>query len=323
MAKIGIYATFLSEEQKQKIKKIASAYGYSIAYFKDTNEAAAGIADCEILYGYYPASLLPQAEKLRWLATASAGVDSYLEDCVYAHPDQVIVTNSAGSYGVTISEHMIMVILMLMRRMPEYTEVVRQRRWENIGAVRSILGSRFTIVGMGDIGTQLARRLKALGAAHITGVRRSLSKPADPAFQQVVTLDQLPQVIQDIDVLALCVPSTRETKGLLSREIIAQLSPKTLIVNVGRGSAIDQEALIEALNAERLAGAALDVMTPEPLPPDHPLYQAKNVLLTPHISGNMSLGYTCEVNVDMFCRNLVRYLEGEPLHHVVNRTIGY
>ena len=208
MAKVGIYATFLSEEQKQKIKKIASAYGYSIAYFKDTNEAAAGIADCEILYGYYPASLLPQAEKLRWLATASAGVDTYLEDCVYAHPDQVIVTNSAGSYGVTISEHMIMVILMLMRRMPEYTEVVRQRRWENIGAVRSILGSRFTIVGMGDIGTQLARRLKALGAAHITGVRRTLSKPADPAFQQVVTLDQLPQVIQDIDVLALCVPST-------------------------------------------------------------------------------------------------------------------
>ena len=211
---------------------------------------------------------------------------------------------------------------MLMRRQPEYDEVTRAREWKNIGAVRSICGSRITIVGTGDIGTSLARRVKALGAAHVCGVRRTL-KPADPAFDEVTTLDKLAEAVADVDVIALCVPGTPETAGLLSKEIIDGLNPKTYVVNVGRGSAIDQPALVAALNEGRIAGAALDVMTPEPLPVDDPLYDAKNVILTPHISGNMSLGLTCDINVDMFCENLERYFKGEPLAHVVDRKLGY
>lgn len=319
---IGIYADYLKQNHKQKIEAVAKAYGYHILYFNDLEEVKAGISGCEVLYGYYPAAILKQAENLRWLATASAGVDTYLSDDVYAHPERIQLTNSAGSYGTTISEHMLMVILMLMRRMPEYTALTQKREWRNIGTVRSIWGSRITIVGMGDIGTNLARRVKALGAAHVCGVRRT-HKDGDPAFDQVMTLSQLSEAVKDVDVVALCVPATQETNGLLSKEIIDGLSPKTFVVNVGRGSAIDQPALVHALNEGRIAGAALDVMTPEPLPVDDPLYDAKNVILTPHISGNMSLGRTCDLNVDMFCRNLQRYLEGEPLHHLVNRSIGY
>lgn len=322
MSTIGIYADYLLPHHKQKIEHLAKAYGYQIQYFHTLDEVNDGIAACEILYGYYPASVIKYAENLRWFATASAGVDTYLDDAIYAHPERVRLTNSAGSYGTTISEHMLMVILMLMRRMPEYTELTQNRQWRNIGAVRSIWGSRFTIVGMGDIGTNLARRVKALGAAHVCGVRRSL-KPGDPAFDQVLTLEQLPEAVLDRDVIVLCVPSTKETQNILSKEIIDSLAPQTLVVNVGRGSAIDQPALVQALNEGRIAGAALDVMTPEPLPVDDPLYSAKNVILTPHVSGNMSLGRTCDLNVDMFCRNLVRYLEGEPLHHLVDRSIGY
>ena len=121
----------------------------------------------------------------------------------------------------------------------------------------------------------------------------------------------------------MAMPSTKQTVGLISEDVLAAMSPRTLIVNVGRGSAIDQDALIRALNEDRLAGAALDVMTPEPLPADSPLYDAKNLLLTPHVSGNMSLAYTCDVNVAAFCRNLVRYFNGETLHHLVDRVIGY
>ena len=101
------------------------------------------------------------------------------------------------------------------------------------------------------------------------------------------------------------------------------MSPRTFIINVGRGSAIDQEALIEALNEGKIAGAALDVMTPEPLPKDDPLYDAKNVILTPHVSGNMTLSYTSDINVEIFCRNLERYFKGKKLHHIVDRKIGY
>lgn len=322
MKTLGIYADYLKPVHKEQIEAIAQSYGCQLRYFSTMDDVHAGIADCEILYGYYPAAVLKEAENLRWLATASAGVDTYLSDDVYAHPDLVQLTNSAGSYGTTISEHMLMVILMLMRRMPEYTELVQNRQWKNIGAVRSIWGSRITIVGMGDIGTSLARRVKALGAAHVCGVRRT-KKPADPAFDEVLTLDQLPEAVKDADVVALCVPATQETQGLLSKEIIDGLSPKTFVVNVGRGSAIDQPALVAALNEGRIAGAALDVMTPEPLPVDDPLYDAKAVILTPHISGNMSLGRTCDLNVDMFCRNLKRYFTGQPLHHLVDRSVGY
>lgn len=319
---IGIYANYLQDTHKRQIEEAIAGSDYTIRYFQDARELEEGISSCEVLYGYYPAPLLKQAESLRWLATASAGVDTYLSDAVYAHPDQVTLTNSAGSYGITISEHMIMMILMLMRRQMEYIEVTRARQWKNVGAVRSICGSRITIVGTGDIGTNLARRVKALGAAHVCGVRRT-QKAADPAFDQVTTLEHLAEAVQEADVVALCVPATQATQGLLSREIIAQLSPKTFVVNVGRGSAIDQPALVEALNAGRIAGAALDVMTPEPLPADDPLYDAHNVILTPHISGNMSLGLTCDINVAMFCENLKRYLAGQPLMHVVDRSIGY
>lgn len=319
---IGIYANYLGSAHIAKIESIIHANGYQIRYFQNIEEVEAGIADCEVLYGYYPASILKKAEKLRWFATASAGVDPFLDDAVWAHPKQTVLTNSAGSYGITISEHMLMVILMLMRRQMEYTEVTRAREWKNVGAVRSICGSRITIVGMGDIGTNLARRVKALGAAHVCGVRRTL-KMGDPAFDEVKTLDQLAEAVKDADVVALCVPGTKETQGLLSKEIIDGLDSKTFVVNVGRGSAIDQPALVAALNEGRIAGAALDVMTPEPLPVDDPLYDAKNVILTPHISGNMSLGLTCDINVDMFCANLERYFKGEPLLHVVDRSIGY
>ena len=318
---VGIYANYLKSQHIEKLEKTIAAGGYQIRYFKDLDDVNAHVGECEIIYGYYPASVLKKAENLRWFASASAGVDPFLKDEVWADPT-AILTNSAGSYGITISEHMLMAILMLMRRQPEYTEVTRAREWKNIGSVRSVCGSRITIVGTGDIGTSLARRVKALGAAHVCGVRRTM-KPADPAFDEIMTLDNLAEAVKDADVVALCAPGTPETAGLLSKEIIDGLDPKTFVVNVGRGSAIDQPALVAALNEGRIAGAALDVMTPEPLPVDDPLYDAKNVILTPHISGNMSLGLTCDINVDMFCENLQRYFKGEPLQHVVDRKIGY
>ena len=121
----------------------------------------------------------------------------------------------------------------------------------------------------------------------------------------------------------MSLPGTAETIHILNRERIALLPRSAYVVNVGRGTAVEQEPLIEALNGGRLAGAALDVMDPEPLPPDHPLWEAKNLILTPHVSGNMTLGYTCDVNVEMFCADLLRYGRGEPLKNLVDRTRGY
>ena len=135
--------------------------------------------------------------------------------------------------------------------------------------------------------------------------------------------DILDEVLPEAHVLVMALPGTPETAGVLSRERIALLPQDALVLNVGRGTAVDQEALMDALNRERIAGAALDVMVPEPLPQDHPLWQARNLVLTPHVSGNMSLGYTRDRAVEIFCENLTRYAAGEPLHHLVDRSRGY
>ena len=128
---------------------------------------------------------------------------------------------------------------------------------------------------------------------------------------------------EQTDVLLLCVPGTPESEGLLNAERIALLSKKTFVINVGRGTVIDQDALIDALNSGRLAGAALDVVYPEPLPYDHPLWTARNCLYTPHSSGDMGLPYTVDQTVAFFCENLRRYTRGEELTHLVDVGAGY
>ena len=161
-----------------------------------------------------------------------------------------------------------------------------------------------------------------MGAKRIVGVRRS-DKPGDLCYDEMYTFSQLDRVLPQTEILVMALPSTPETAGILSRERIALLPPDAIVVNVGRGTAVDQDALMEALNAGRIAGAALDVMVPEPLPADHPLWETKNLLLTTHISGNMSLGLTCDLDVELFCEDLENYAAGRPLERLVDRKRGY
>ena len=148
-------------------------------------------------------------------------------------------------------------------------------------------------------------------------------KPADPAFDSVHTHDQLESLLPDTDLLVLALPSTPDTIGFLSRRRIALLPKTAFVINVGRGSAIDQPALVDALNAGQLAGAALDVFVQEPIPDGDPIWDAKNLLLTPHVSGQLSLGYTRDKNVALFCEDLENYAAGRPLARYVDRKIGY
>lgn len=214
-----------------------------------------------------------------------------------------------------------MVLLMLLRRMPAYEEIVRNRGWENQLPIQSIRDNRFTLLGTGNIGVNVAERLRALGAAKITGLSRS-GRPQE-GFDEVLPISRLDEVLPRTQNLVMALPGTAETIHILNRARIALLPPGALVVNVGRGSAIEQEPLIEALNAGRLGGAALDVMDPEPLPEDHPLWSAKNLIITPHVSGNMTLGYTRDRNVEMFCQDLRNYAAGRPLNGLVDRTAGY
>ena len=319
---ICVYLDFLTDAHKEQIRAAAEAAGFHVGFFtsEEKEEARAFLQESEILYSNSPNMLRAAPATLQWYCCAFAGVDPYCNDpSIFANPD-CLLTNS-NAYGVTISEHVIMVTLMMLRRMPEYEEIVRNRKWVNKLPIRSIRDSDFTILGTGDIGRNVAQRLRGMNARRITGLNRSGRPQAE--FDEVLPISALDDVLPHTHFLIMALPGSAETTHILNRERIALLPQDACVINVGRGSAVQQDALIEALNAGKLAGAALDVMDPEPLPADHPLWETKNLILTPHISGNLTLRYTCDTNVAMFCEDLKNYVNHQPLNGLVDRKLGY
>ena len=319
---ICVYLEFLTEDHRAQIRDAARRTGFVPHFFTPDQfeEAKACLQHCEVLYAHSADLLRTAPASLRWYCCSFAGVDLYCKDpALFANPD-CLLTNS-NVYGVTIAEHVVMVTLMLLRRMPEYAVIMGQRSWSNQLPVRSIRDNEFTILGTGDIGRNVAERLRGMGAAKITGLSRS-GRP-HPAFDEVRPISDLDDVLPRTKILVMALPSTPDTIHILNRERIALLPADAYVINVGRGTALDQAALAEALNAGKLAGAALDVMDPEPLPKDDPLWDARNLILTPHVSGNMTLGYTCDRNVELFCADLKNYAAGRPLAGLVDRTRGY
>ena len=321
MRRIAVMDDFLTSEHKERIGETAARLGFLVDYFPRAEEVLPVLDDYEIFFGHHAEEVTRRGRNLKWFACSYAGIDPYLSDGAWANPN-CLFTNAAGAYGVAISEHVIMVLLMLLRQMPECQRRMANRRWQAPESVRSIYGLRTTVVGMGDLGSNIARRLKAMGAA-VRGVRRRPSGEADPIYDAVYSIRELDGLLPDTDALILCVPGTAETAGLLSRARIELLPDDAYVINVGRGTAVDQEALMDALRGRRLAGAALDVMYPEPLPPEHPLWRTPNLILTPHCSGDMSLAYTRRRVVEMFLENLERYAAGQPLLRTPNRRRGY
>lgn len=322
MRKICVCQEFLTEDHKAQIRDMAEKLGFTVHFFGSGQfeEARAYLQDCEILYAHDLELLRAAPASLKWYCCSYAGVDPYCKDpSLFANPG-CLLTNSS-CYGVTIAEHVIMVLLMLLRRMPEYEEIVRNRGWDNQLPIQSIRNNAFTILGTGNIGWNVADRLRGMGAASITGLSRS--GRAREGFDEVLPISRLDEVLPRTGNLIMALPGTADTVHILNRARIALLPQGAYVVNVGRGTAIEQEPLVEALNAGRLGGAALDVMDPEPLPQDHPLRTARNIILTPHVSGNMTLGYTRDRNVEMFCEDLQNYAAGRPLNSLVDRTRGY
>lgn len=319
--KIAAILDFLTPAYEKTLRETAQRCGYEIEFFPTSRAAAGNIDDCTILYGHPSQKVVAGAKKLKWFACCWAGVDHFCREELYQNPD-CLLTNSSGVYGTTIAEHSVMVSLMLLRRQMEYDEIIRAGGWGVLsGGIRSLHGARITCLGTGDIGTEFSRRVRPFHPASITGVSRSGAAKAD--FDAVRTVAELDEILPETDLLFMSLPSTPDTVGILGARRMALLPAGAYVVNVGRGTAIDQDALIAALESGHLGGAALDVVVPEPLPADHPLRRAKNLLLTPHVAGNMTLGYTCERNVAMFCENLAHYAAGLPLEHLVDRKKGY
>lgn len=326
MKKAYAVAEFLSEENKHQMKETAAECGFDISFYDSFAEADGKVADGEVLYCGDDSDVIHQMPGVRWCHTAFAGVGGLAGSGVF-DSGEVLLTNSSGAYGRTISEYIVMAALMLMKRMPDYRKITDERRWDQGLSSRSVDGSSVVIAGTGDIGRSAATKLRALGAKRVTGLNRSGKKPEE--FDEVFRMDDFEKVFADrkfadsVDIFVMCIPGTKESEHILSAGRIAMLSDRTYLINVGRGMTIDQPALVEALNEGRIAGAALDVLYPEPLPADDPLWTAKNCIITPHMSGDMGLEYTVDRTVEFFCENLRRYVSGGPLMNLIEIKKGY
>ena len=309
----------LEESQRARIREAAARHGFTALFFESDADALPQLADAEIVFGG-SAALAQNAPALRWLCTPSAGVNQFTAPGCFARPEAVL-TNSSGAYGVTIAEHVVMIALEVLRRQPEYTELVRARTWRRDLAVRSIRNSRVTLLGTGDIGQETALCLRAFGPASLIGVNRGGGNPRG-LFDRIVRQEALDSALPETDILVISLPGTPETYHMLDARRLALLPDGALVINVGRGTVIDQPALESELRAGRLL-AALDVLEQEPLPQDDPLWACPNLLLTPHCAGNMTLPYTRQRIVDLFLADFENYCAGRPLERKVDLKRGY
>lgn len=273
----------------------------------------------QVILGNVPAAMLHGSPALEWLQTNSAGVEPYIQPGVLA--GDTLLTNATGAYGLAIAEHMLGMLLELFKKLELYRDAQKSGAWQSQGAVKAVYGSTVLVLGMGDIGGEFAARCKALGAK-VIGVRRS-PRPCPEYADEVHLLEDLDSLLPQADVVAITLPGTDATRGLMSRERLAKMKEGAVLLNVGRGFIVDTEALCDALERGQLSGAGVDVTDPEPLPPTHRLWNIPTAVVTPHISGFYHLRETHERIVGIFLENLRRFQAGEPLRNLVDFATGY
>ncbi|WP_353229268.1 D-2-hydroxyacid dehydrogenase [Novosphingobium sp.] len=253
------------------------------------------------------------ATRLKWLNSIYAGVDAFPLDVLAERG--VTLTNGAGINAITIAEYVVMGMLTMAKGYAQVVAAQAREEWlMDSPGKRELYGSRALILGAGAIGGRVAQMLAGF-AVDVTMVRRG---PAPGCL----TPDQWRARLDEFDWVIIAVPATPETNGLIGAAEIAAMKPGAMLVNVARGSVIDQDALITALNAGRLGGAFLDVCTPEPLPPGHPLWRVPNAHVTMHLSGRAQDKMFVR-SVDRFLANLDRWHRGEPVAPAVDLARGY
>jgi phosphoglycerate dehydrogenase-like enzyme len=259
---------------------------------------------------------------LRWVHATSAGAGEQVRKAGLPAEAlaRVAVTTSSGVHGVPLAEFAVLGLLAVAKGLPQFMEDQRARAWPEVRRpLRELSGETLFLVGLGEIGREVARLGKALGMRTV-GFRRSQGPPPD-WVDEVHGPERLPDLAGQADAMVISLPLTVQTAGMIDRATIERLPPSCIFVNVGRGGVVDEPALVEALRERRIAGAVLDVFATEPLPADSPLWVLPNVLVTPHAAALSA--QENERIVDLFVDNLHRYLDGQPLRNRIEPGVFY
>lgn len=275
------------------------------------------LAQATVILGWPRPADLGRAPNLKWFQSMWAGTDEYTAPGVL--PEGVALTSSAGSNSQSVAEHAFACLLALCRKLPQCRDQQQVRLWQDPGDMKTLTGATVLVAGAGHIGSWFAGLCRGMGA-HTVGLKRDVSRPV-AGFDALEPMDRLDELLPRADVVALMLPHTPQTAGLIDGRRLALMKEDAILLSMGRGSVLDQKALADAMGAGRLWGAALDVTDPEPLPQDSPLWDIQNLLLTPHSAGGMRLELTRTNCVGQALENLRRWQTGEPLENLV-RTGG-
>jgi phosphoglycerate dehydrogenase-like enzyme len=283
------------------------------------------IADVEILFGI---SIRPEqfvaARKLRWIHSQAAAVHQLMfPELVNS---DVIITNARDVHGPVVAEQVIAMMFALAKRIPAAVRSQQKHVWgqdafsSGRSHSRELAGATLGLVGLGSIGRNVAKHASALGM-RVIAVREHPEKEKPQYVDEVLPTSKLQELLTQSDYVVLSTPVTPETKGMIGAPQLAAMKPDAFLLNVGRGPLIDEAALVEILRRHKIGGAALDVFDQEPLPPESPLWDLEDLLITPHTAGISEKMW--ERHYVLFSDNLRRYLSGQPLLGLVDKRSGY
>lgn len=284
------------------------------------------VASAEVLYGIpgdTPEGLawaVRTAPGLRFVQATAAGAGQQVRAAALAPEElrRVAVASASGVHAVPLAEWSLLGILAFTKNLPRLLADERDRSWPHYPNPE-LRGATLLVVGVGAIGVEVARLAAAFGM-RVTGVKRDPAEET-PYVDAVHPPERLRELVAEADAIVVTLPLTDETRGMVDRETIAHMKDGVILVNVGRGGVIDEDALVDALRSGKIRGAALDVFTTEPLPPESPLWELPNVLVSPHTAA-LSV-HENERIVELFARNLLHYLRGEELESRVRTSVFY
>jgi glyoxylate/hydroxypyruvate reductase A len=279
--------------------------------------------EAEVLFDFGPLELAPALgarPRLRWIQATSAGVGK-LAERVGLTESSVAVTTASGPHARPLAEFALLATLMFGKDVLELGRAQREHRWERTSG-EEVAGKTVCVVGLGKIGREVARLARGLDA-RVVGTVRELGDrtPEELGVERLEPTERLDELLPETDVLVLAVPQTASTHRLIDARRLALLKPSAILVNVGRGDAVDEAALIDALRSGRLKGAALDVFEQEPLPPESPLWDLPNVIVSPHSASTVAAENGRIV--ELFQENIRRYLDGRPLLNLLDKELLY
>jgi D-2-hydroxyacid dehydrogenase (NADP+) len=316
--KILLYYPF-TEEQVAALREVATRHGSELYHVGDESEALRYAPECEVILGAFPPAVCAAAPGLRWVQSFSTGMDKFLFPEIVAR-EEVMISNVAGLYSSQGAEHAWALLLALTRRLPEAIHNQDRKVWAS-GPVVELAGCTLGLIGLGGFGIEMAKRAQGYNMTILAIDPVRTEKPDYVAELKPTTRENLHDLLRRSDVVMTACPLTQETYHLISHAELAQMKPSAYLINVTRGGIIDEPALIQALQNNQIAGAGLDVTEKEPLPPDNPLWDAPNLILTPHRAGASQ--HRPRMVFEFFKENLERYLNGERPRNVIDKRRGF